>query len=351
MSGRGGGRIIREAASGAAHPTRRTALRLGGAAALGAALPACDRPLTGELRLKVAHTMNATHPVHKALGVFAETLRELSGGRLGADLYASGQLGTERELIELAQIGSVAMTKVSSLSLEGFSPPMRLFSTPYLFEDNAHLWRVLEGDVGRELLDTLGGVRLKGLSYYDAGSRSFYATAAPINHPDDLAGKKIRVLASPVAVEMVAALGGSATPLAFGELYTALQQGIVDGAENNPPSYFLSKHFEIAPYYSLDEHTSPPDVIIMSSHVWEQLDARERDWVTRAMAVSVEAQRRFWNQDQADALAAVEAAGSRVVYPDKQPFRAAVAGMKRTAMESDDLGPLIRRVDALAGAS
>ena len=331
--------------------TRRSAMTLAGAGVLGAPLIGCSEPLSGELRLKVAHTMNATHPVHKALGVFADRLAELSSGQLGADLYASAQLGTERQLIELCQIGSIAMTKVSSLSMEGFSPPMRLFSTPYLFEDNAHLWRVLEGDIGRELLDTLGGVRLKGLAYYDAGSRSFYATAAPINHPSDLKGKKIRVLASPVAVEMVAALGGSATPLAFGELYTALQQGIVDGAENNPPSYYLSKHFEIAPYYSLDEHTSPPDVIIMSQHVWRQLDETVQDWVVQAMADSVAAQRRFWDEDQAAALAAVEAAGSEVVYPDKQPFRDAVAGMKRDFLETEDLGPLIRRVDALAGMS
>ena len=301
--------------------------------------------------LKVAHTLNAEHPVHKALLFFADRLAELSGGKLGAELYPSAQLGTERQLIELCQIGSIAMTKVSTLSMEGFSPAMRLFSIPYLFGDEDHLWRVLESDTGRSLLDGLTDVRLRGLNYYDAGSRSFYATKAPINTPDDLAGKKIRVLPSRVAIEMVAALGGSATPISFGELYTALQQGIVDGAENNPPSYFLSKHFEIAPYYTLDEHTAVPDVIIMSDYVWNRLSADERAWVQQAMDESVTVQRQFWAEDQAAALAAVEEAGSQIIRPDKAPFREAVSGMKARFLEADDLGPLINQVDELRAGS
>ena len=317
----------------------------------GLGLAGCSASPAETGRIRIAHTLNTEHPVHKGLIVFADRLAEISSGGMSVDIYPSAQLGTERQLIELCQIGSIAMTKVSTLSMEGFSPPMQLFSIPYLFADEAHLWRVLESDIGRELLDGLMDVRLKGMAYYDAGSRSFYATEAPIRSPADLKGKKIRVLPSRVAIDMVAALGGSATPISFGELYTALQQGIVDGAENNPPSYYLSKHFEIAPYYTLDEHTAVPDVIIMSKHVWDQLSGEQRSWVQQALDESVVAQRRFWAEDQAAAIEAVEAAGSEVIRPDKAPFREAVAGMKASFLKSPELGPLIRRVDAMAAAS
>ena len=190
-------------------------------------------------------------------------------------IYPSSQLGTEREMVELLQIGSLAMTKVSASPLEGFAPEMKIFSIPYIFRDNEHFWRVLNSDLGNDLLSGVEDFRLKGLGYYDAGSRSFYTNDKPIKTPSDLNGLKIRVLNSPTAVATVRALGGAATPVAWGELYTALQQGVVDGAENNPPSYYLSRHYEIARYYSLDEHTSVPDVMLASLPVGDCLNEQQ----------------------------------------------------------------------------
>jgi len=326
--------------------SRRTALAGLSAGLAASALPGCQRIGEGPVSLKLAHGLNADHPVHKAMVFMGERLAELSSDQLGLDIYPNGQLGNERQLIELLQIGAVAMTKVSTISMEGFSPSMKLFSIPYLFTDNDHFWRVLNSDLGRDLLDTLHGQRLQGLGYYDAGSRSFYMTNAPVRTPADLKGLKVRVLPSRTSIEMVEALGGSATPISWGELYTALQQGVVDGAENNPPSYYLSRHYETAKYYTLDEHTAVPDLVIMSRPVFEALSEQSRDWIRQAMAASVTYQRKLWDEASKDALEKVRAAGVEIIHPDKTPFREAVAPMK-AAFSQTNLGPLIARVEAL----
>ncbi|WP_064664880.1 TRAP transporter substrate-binding protein [Pseudoalteromonas prydzensis] len=277
------------------------------------------------LRLTMAHTLDTRHVVHQAMEYMAERLAFYSNGTMEIVIYPGGQLGSERELIELLQIGSLSITKVSASPLEGFVPEMKVFGIPYLFRDSEHFWRVLKSDLGTELLNKVATARLKGLGYYDAGSRSFYTTNGAINTPDDLIGKKIRVLNSPTAVATVQALGGAAAPIAWGELYAALQQGVVDGAENNPPSYYLSRHYEIAKYYSLDEHTFVPDVILASLDVWNSLNSEQQQWLTQAMADSVEYQRSLWQNASDEALKAVIAEGVEVTYPDKQAFQDKVA--------------------------
>jgi tripartite ATP-independent transporter DctP family solute receptor len=324
----------------------RRSLAAATGATLGLALAGCSGKVISGKRLKIAHTLNADHPVHKAMEFMGERLTELSSGSMSLDIYPNGQLGSERQLIELLQIGSLAMTKVSAISVEGFSPSMKLFSIPYLFKDKEHYWRVLNSEIGVSLLDSLRDVRLQGLGYYDAGSRSFYMSKVPVRTPADLVSKKIRVLPSRTAIDMIEAMGGAATPMPSGELYTALQQGIVDGAENNPPSYYLTKDFEVAKYYTLDEHTSVPDIIIMSRRVFDGLTDQQRDWVKKSMAESVVHQRKLWAAAEDLALSEVAKSGVEIIYPDKQPFRDAVAPMK-DAFSKSDLGPLIRQIEAM----
>jgi tripartite ATP-independent transporter DctP family solute receptor len=276
----------------------------------------------------------------------SERLFTLSGGSMRTDIYLNGQLGSERELLEMLQIGALAMTKVSAISLEGFSADMKLFSIPYIFEDSAHYWRVLNGEIGTRMLDSIRKVRLQGLGYYDAGSRSFYMTASAVKTPADLESKKVRVLPSRTSIEMVESLGAAATPISWGELYTALQQGVVDGAENNPPSYYLSKHYETARYYTLDEHTSVPDVLIMSREIYDGLTMQQRTWLQQAVAESIVLQRALWVTAEKTALEAVQAAGVEIIYPDKQLFRDAVLDLQATFAQSP-LGPVIRQVKAL----
>ena len=308
-----------------------------------AALAAGCAPRGGAMRLTLGHSLEPSHTVHKAMVYMDERLREHSGGRMVIDIYPSGQLGTERESIELLQIGSLAMTKVSTAPLEGFVPQVRIFNLPYLFRDHAHFFAVLDGDVGAELLQAPVAVRLRGLGYYDAGSRSFYTTDRQVRTPADLRGLKIRVQQSQTAIQMVAALGGSATPIAWGELYTALQQGVVDGAENNPPSFYTSGHYEVARYFTLDEHTAVPDIVLVSEHVWEGLTDDERGWLQQAVDDSVVFQRELWKKDTQAALEAVAADGVTILEPDKAPFQANVQDMLASYAQSD-LGPLIERI-------
>lgn len=296
--------------------------------------------------LRLGHTLDTQHSVHKAMVHFGERLNALSNGAMDVKIYPSSQLGTEREMIELLQIGSLSMTKVSASPLEGFVPAMKIFSIPYIFRDNDHFWKVLNSEVGQGLLTGVEPFRLKGLAYYDAGSRSFYTNNKPVRTPADLAGMKIRVLNSPTAVRTVRELGGAATPVAWGELYTALQQGVVDGAENNPPSYYLSRHYEIARYYSLDEHTSVPDVMLMSLRVWENLTDQQQEWVDKAMQDSVIFQRQAWQESTLDSLAKVKADGVEVIYPDKKPFVEAVKPF-HDSLRGTAVGDLISKIKAM----
>lgn len=270
--------------------------------------------------LKLGHGLDPSHSVHQAMEYLAERVWEKSGGRMRVDIYPSQQLGTERECLELLQIGSLAMTKVSASVLEGFAPSFKVYSLPYLFRDEEHRFRVLEGPIGKRLLREGEKFWLRGLCYYDSGTRSFYTKERPIRTPEDLSGLKIRTQESPTSVRMVQALGASATPIAWGELYTALQQGVVDGAENNPPSFYLSRHYEVCRYYSLDEHTAVPDVLLISTTIWNSLSSDQQEWLQEAADESAEYQKRLWQESTRDSLRAVQEAGVKVLYPDKEPF-------------------------------
>lgn len=296
--------------------------------------------------LKLAHALDPSHPVHKGMVVMAQKLAEKSGGKMRIDIYPSGQLGNERELIEMLQIGSLAMTKVSTAPLESFVPEMKVFGVPYVFRDDAHRWNVLNGEIGQRLLLSGRDYLIRGLCYYDAGSRSFYTKDRPINTPDDLSGLKIRVMKSITSMAMVKALGGSATPIPWGELYTALQQGVVDGAENNPPSFHLSRHYEVCKYYSLDEHTAVPDILLMSESVWQRLTPQEQQWLMEAVDQSVVAQRQFWQEAVDEALRVVQEAGVEIIYPDKAPFREKVRTM-HDSYKGTTIYDLIQEINAV----
>jgi len=296
--------------------------------------------------LKLAHALDISHPVHKGMVVMAEKLQEKSRGKMKVDIYPSGQLGNERELIEMLQIGSLAMTKVSTAPLESFVPEMKIFGVPYLFRDEAHRWKVLNGEIGNRLLLSGQNYLVRGLCYYDAGSRSFYTKNHPVETPDDLGGLKIRVMKSITSMEMVKCLGGSATPIPWGELYTALQQGVVDGAENNPPSFHLSRHYEVCKYYSLDEHTSVPDILLMSRAVWDRLTPEEQTWLQEAVDESVLAQRQYWKEAVQEALKVVQEAGVQIIHPDKTPFREKVIPMYES-FKGTPIYDLIQEIKAI----
>lgn len=320
------------------------AARLGLAGALLLALVAGGCRGREEVReLRLAHVLDTTHPVHRGMAFLGERLEALSGGTLRVKIYAGGQLGQERETVELLQLGMLDLTKVASSVIENFVPAMGVYSLPYLFRDQEHYWDVFDGAIGREILLQGEQYWIRGLCYYDAGFRSFYTRDRPVERPADLRGEKIRVMRSNISIQSINALGGSATPMAYGELYTALQQGVVDGAENNPPNFFQSKHYEVCRYYNLDEHSAPPDVLLISTHTWNSLDARQRAWLEQAVRESVDYQRKLWDEATEEALRAVQEAGVTVLYPDKEPFRAAVEPLYQQLGDTE-LGRLAERI-------
>lgn len=270
--------------------------------------------------IRLAHGLDTNHSVHKAMVKMGEELHRISSGTMQIKIYPNQQLGSERECLELLQIGSLDITKVSSGVLENFSPNMKVLGLPYLFRDKAHTFAVLDGAIGKQLLNETLSFRIKGLAYYDAGSRSFYTNTKPIESPSDLKGLKIRVMESVTAIKMVESMGGSPTPISWGELYTSLQQEVVDGAENNPPSFFLSKQFEVCKYYTLDEHTALPDVLVSGSYFWESLNEKQKKWLEEAVAISVVYQRKLWAESEAYSLRELRKAGVEIFYPDKKEF-------------------------------
>ncbi len=297
--------------------------------------------------LKIAHSNDASHPVHKGLIFLAERARELSGGKLEFTIYPSAQLGQERECIELLQIGSLAMTKSSAAVMEGFAPNFKVLSLPYIFRSKEQQFDVLTGQIGRDLMLEGEKYWLRGLCFYDAGSRSFYTKDKPIETPEDLEGMKIRVMPSNTAMNMVQQLGGSPTPISYGELYTALQQGVVDAAENNLPSFYFSRHYEVCKYYSLNEHTSIPDILLISTLVWNDLSPQEQQWLQQAADESVDFERKAWAEAVEESLKAVQAAGVHISYPDKEKFAEEVAPMYEKYKSEPEVYDLIQRIKAV----
>lgn len=286
----------------------------------------CNGP--GGVRvIKLGHGLGVTHPVHEAMEYMAKLVHEKSGGEMEIRIYPNQQLGTERELVELLQIGSLGMTKVSTAAMENFAPKIQVLSLPYLFRDDEHRDAVLKGEIGQQLLLEGENYWLRGLCYYDAGKRSFYTKNKPIESPEELKGLKMRVMESNTAINMVKAFGGSPTPVSYGELYTALQQGIVDGAENNPPSLFTSKHYEVCKFYSINEHSAVPDMVIISTKVWNLLGDQEKTWLQEAADESATYQYELWARSVENSLAEMEKAGVEITYPELDPFRKAVEPM------------------------
>lgn len=270
--------------------------------------------------IKLAHSLDISHPVHEAMVFMAKRVAKKSNGELKIQIYPSSQLGSERQCLELLQVGGLGITKVSAAVMENFSPQLQVFGYPYLFRDNEHRFKVYDGDIGKKLLLDGEEFWLKGLTYFDAGNRSFYSKSKAIETPEDLQGMKIRVMQSPTAIDMVKTLGGAPTPISWGELYTALQQGVVDGAENNLPSFYTSKHYEVCKYFSVDEHTSVPDLLVISTSLWNRLSEEEKGWLTEAVDEATDYQRELWAKAEKEAMAKIKNAGVEVTVPNKSVF-------------------------------
>jgi len=299
-----------------------------------------------QMVLKLGHGLDTGHPVHKAMEFMKQRLEEFSGGVVTIDIYPSSVLGSETQCIEQLQNGSLAMTKTSAAAMENFIPAMAVFGLPYIFRDADHYWAVLNGDVGQRLLRQGEAKFLRGLCYYDAGSRNFYTKDKPIQTPDDLKGLKIRVMNSKTAIDMVKAMGGAPTPIAWGELYSALAQGTVDGAENNPPSFTSNKHYEVCKHFTLDGHTRIPDMLLISSKVWKKLSPQVQGWILQAADESSAFQRELWRKETLAALEKAKEEGVTVYDVDTAVFAAKVAPMLEN-VENPEVRELLKQIAAV----
>lgn len=295
---------------------RRTWLKAGGSLALTVALGGCglfSRPMLA------ADSQPEGYPTVEALRFFAAELTRLTEGRLQVRVYPSEQLGGQNDTMELAQFGGIDFVRLNAAPLNSLVPETRVTSLPFVFRSTEHMRSAMDGEPGRTILAGLANHGLIGLAFYDSGARSIYTRDRPVRAPADMRGLKIRVQTSDLFVSMIEAMGGNATPMTYGEVYQGLVQGVIDGAENNFPSYESSRHFEAAPIYSLTRHVMAPEIFAMSRRSWDALSSEDQTHVLTAARASVPVMRALWDERVEASRRIVLQAGSRIVEDVDQP--------------------------------
>jgi tripartite ATP-independent transporter DctP family solute receptor len=285
-------------------------------------LGACgDSANSKPIVLKAADDHELSYPTTQGLVKMGELLAEWTNGRITIQVYPSAQLGSEKETIEQTQMGAIDINRVNINPVTQIVNETKVLALPYIFRNEDHQWKVLNGDIGADLLKKLEPHGLVGLGFYDSGQRSFYNSKRPIRSIEDLKGLKLRVQKAEIVMDMVKAVGANPTPMAFEEVYTGIQTGVIDGAENNEPSYYTKGHYEGAKYYTYDEHSRAPEIILMSKKTWDKLSQQDRDLIMKAAKESIPFQRKLWKEKVDEALEKVKAAGCEIITDiDKEPF-------------------------------
>jgi tripartite ATP-independent transporter DctP family solute receptor len=289
------------------------------------------------ITLKLAHNQNIDHPIHKSLMYFAEKAEEKSNGKIKVDIFPSGQLGTERELIELTQTGAIDFAKVNASALENFKKEYSIFSLPYLFKNEEHYYKTMDSDVMKKIYESTESIGFIGLTNYDSGIRNIYTTNGPITKPEDLNGLKLRVQPSKTSIRMIELMGGSPTPMDYGEVYTGLQQGVLDGTENNETALTAGKHGEVAKYYSYTKHTIIPDILLVSLNTWDSLSSETKKQLTEAAEESTEYHRKIWAEEIKRAHEDAKKMGVQFTEADTEAFRQAVMPLHQEFSEDRSL--------------
>ena len=300
-----------------------------------------------ELMLRASDTHPDGYPTVAAVEYMGKLLEERSGGRIGIDMFHSAQLGEEKDTIEQTRLGVIDLNRVSLGPFNNLIEETKIPSLPYIFRSTDHMHRVMDGPIGEEILAAFEAHDLIGLAFYDGGSRSFYNRERPINSIEDLAGLKFRVMQSDLFVDMVNSLGANATPMPYGEVYSSIQTGVIDGAENNWPSFESSGHYEVAGYYTLDQHLIVPEVLVMSAKAWNKLSAEDQAMVRQAAKDSVPVMRKLWAEREAVSEAKVREAGVEIITDiDKTPFIEAMVPVYAKFVDTDRLRDMVKRIQA-----
>ncbi|MBZ9700288.1 MULTISPECIES: TRAP transporter substrate-binding protein [unclassified Mesorhizobium] len=296
--------------------------------------------------LRSADTHPDGYPTVEAVKYMGELIKQRTDGRYSVEVYHSAQLGEEKDTIEQTQTGVIDLNRVSMGPFNGIVPETAVPSLPYIFRSVEHMRHVMDGPIGDDILKAFEAHDLVGLAFYDSGARSFYNTKKDIASIADLKGMKFRVIQSDVFVDMVNALGANATPMAYGEVYSALETGVIDGAENNWPSFESAKHYEVAKHYTLDQHQIVPEVLVMAKASWDKLSPEDQAIVRQAAKDSVVKMRELWDAQEKKSRDIVEKAGVKVSEIDKQPLIDAMKPVYDKYLSTPALKDLAARVQA-----
>jgi tripartite ATP-independent transporter DctP family solute receptor len=298
-----------------------------------------------EMVLKLSEIHGKGYPTELADEEFARLVNVYTKGEIKVDVFPGGQIsGDEKVVIEQVKIGAIAIARVSSGALGSFNAQLNVFALPFIFDSKEHMWAFLNGATGQKMLADLAPSGFVGLCWYDGGARSFYANY-PLNTINDLKGKKFRVMPNAILVKMVEAMGASAVPMGAGQVFSAIQTGVIDGAENNAPSLISFNHYQVAKYYMLDEHLRLPEVLFMSKIVWDKLSKDQQAAIRKAAVETVDFQRKKWDAYEVEALNKIKAEGEIVVeIKDKTPFKDSVK--KLLAEESPKFAETLKAIEA-----
>jgi tripartite ATP-independent transporter DctP family solute receptor len=310
---------------------RRDVLRLTTAALTSSALGATfGGPALAQqkLVLKATDVHPLGYPTVEAVVRMGKKLEAATNGRLSIQMYPSMQLGGEKEMIEQAQVGALAIARISVGPMGPIVPELNVFNLPFMFRDNAHMEKVIDGEIGQELLKKLSDhptAGLIGLCWMNAGSRNVYNSKKPIKSVEDLKGLKIRMMGNPVFVDTMNALGGNGVAMGFDQLVNAMQTGVVDGAENNEPSYATGQHYRYAKYYSMTGHLIIPEILVFSKRIFQSLSKDDQSLVMKLAGEVQQEQRVLWHEMEAKSIEDMKKAGAEIVeVADRKPFQAAV---------------------------
>ncbi len=296
--------------------------------------------------LRSADTHPDGYPTVEAVKFMGQLLEQRTSGRIKINVFHSAQLGQEKDTIEQTQTGVIDLNRVSMGPFNGIVPETAVPSLPYMFRSVEQMRHVMDGPIGDDILKAFEAHDLVGLAFYDSGARSFYNTKKDITSMADMKGMKFRVIQSDVFVDMVNALGANATPMAYGEVYSALETGVIDGAENNWPSFESAKHYEVAKHYTTDEHQIVPEVLVMSKSSWDKLSPEDQAIVRQAAKDSVVKMRELWDAQEKKSRDLVEKAGVKVSEIDKQPLIDAMKPVYDKYLSTPELKDLAARIQA-----
>ena len=270
---------------------------------------------------KAADVHPLGYPTIEAIVRMGSKIEKETNGRITIQMYPSMQLGGEKEMIEQAQVGALQISRVSVGALGPVVDDLNVFNLPFIFRDEAHMRKVIDGPIGEELLAKVSAssARLIALGWMDGGTRNVYASK-PVTKPADLKGMKVRMMGNPIFVETMNAMGGNGVAMGYNELYSALQTHVVDGAENNPPSYLTANHYQVVKVYSLTGHLIIPEIFVFSKVTWDKLSPADQAMLKKHSREAQMEQRELWNKMVADAQQKLKAAGVQFVAADKPAF-------------------------------